>query len=480
MSDAIEDVVLPDQADAAFAAGDTSSAAVMYVTLLEAEPGDLFLYYRAALLLGRLGDGEGAARHLEIVSGRLAEEGQPLMALVAAKELGRYAEDRAGRLNRTICDLYGRGSDRLDARRRSLPPPLPERTGAPVESAVQGATDPRVLREMALDACEKAAEHWGAVNCVASSRTPPPYPGAPREGREDRRAAPQGREGRNSDPAKKVAFQPLLSELSSEELVSLVPLMALSVRRPGEVVIEQGAEGNAIFILVHGALKVARQQPGGETVQLATLGPGSFFGEMALLTDSPRTARVTCESAALVFEIDRGALERLAAHNEQVATVLANYSRRRLLRNLMATSPLFRLLDRTRRASLVELFESVVLEPGEAVVEEGSQSRRLYVVLTGAVEVTKQEGGDLLTLAELGPGQIFGEISLIKDRAATATVRAVGKTVLLSLSRRAFNHHVSEFPEVLAHIYRVVVEREETNLQLQTSDTVDVEEDLLI
>jgi len=160
--------------------------------------------------------------------------------------------------------------------------------------------------------------------------------------------------------------------------------------------------------------------------------------------------------------------------------VLANYSRRRLLRNLMGTSVLFQPLDPARRESLVELFESVVLEPGEMVVQEGQQSRRLYVVLTGAVEVSKREAGEVLRLAELGPGQLFGEISLIKDREATATVRALGKTVLLGLSRRAFNAHVSEFPEVLAHVYQVALDREEINFQLQSSDSVDVEEDLLI
>ena len=104
----------------------------------------------------------------------------------------------------------------------------------------------------------------------------------------------------------------------------------------------------------------------------------------------------------------------------------------------------------------------------------------MYVVLTGAVEVSKREAGEVLRLAELGPGQLFGEISLIKDREATATVRALGKTVLLGLSRRAFNAHVSEFPEVLAHVYQVALDREEINFQLQSSDSVDVEEDLLI
>ena len=226
-------------------------------------------------------------------------------------------------------------------------------------------------------------------------------------------------------------------------------------------------------------VRVTRQVEAGDGIHLARLGPGVFFGEMALLSDSPRTARVTCETAALLFEVDREALEGLALRNAGVARVLADYTRRRLLRNLMATSPLFEPLSQQRRESLVELFESRVFEPGDVVVQENQPSRVLHVVLSGSVSVSRAEPDGLLHLADLGPGQFFGEISLIQDRDATATVTATDKTVLLALSRESFNRHVAKYPEVLAHVYNVAVERGESNLRLEASDTLDVGEDLL-
>lgn len=443
-NDRIDPTDLVEQADAAYVRGKTEDALRMYIALLEANPANLHLWYRTAMLLGKLGDAAAAARHLDLAATRLAETGQLLLALAAVQELGRYDEEAKAERLRGIAALYGKGSSRLDVRRRSLPPPLPERV-AGTTAATREVTDVRVLREMALDACESAARRW--------AEAPPPG---------------------------KVGFHPLFSDLSPAELVAVEPLLQLRMLPAGEVVIEQGAEGRSFFVLVQGSVRVSRIAPDGETTQLARLRAGSFFGEMALLTDSPRVAQVTCETDVLVFELDRAALDQLAARSGQIARVLASYTRERLLHNLMATSPLFRPLDPGRRESLVQLFESVVLGPGEPVVAEGQASQRLYVVLSGSVLVTQGEGPEQLTLAELGPGQIFGEISLIKDRPATATVRAVGKTVLLSLTRDAFNRHVSQFPEVLAHVYRVALEREETNLQLAASEPVDVEEELLI
>lgn len=440
-----EAIATVEQADQAFALGRIEEAARIYPALLGADPEDLYLWLRAAALVGRLGDPESAARHLEHVGERLARSGDMLLALAAAAELAMHDEEAAKRGARLVASIFCKGSERVAERRASVPPPLPRPA-----VGVRPATDARdrvVLRELCLDACEKAAERW------------------------------QG--GARSAP-KKVPFYPLLSDLTADEIVAIEPSMELLARPAGDVVIKQGEEGSSIFLLARGALDVSQIVADGSAMHLAVLRAGSFFGEMALLTDSPRAAQVTCREPALLFEIRRAALEELAARNPGVAEVLARYTRQRLLRNLMSTSPLFQPLDGPRRSSLMELFESVVLEPGDVVVTEGQASEHLNVVLSGQVAVTRRDGDEILSLAELGPGQIFGEISLIKERPAGATVTARRRSVLLCLSRTSFNRHVAEYPEALAHIYKIAVDREETNLQLQRADTLDVGEDLLI
>ncbi len=84
-------------------------------------------------------------------------------------------------------------------------------------------------------------------------------------------------------------------------------------------------------------------------------------------------------------------------------------------------------LQRRSPGTLIDLFTSSVYGGGDPVVREGEQSEGLHVVLSGAVRVSKVEDSDALTLAELGPGQVFGEISLIQQNPAMATVSAIGK-----------------------------------------------------
>lgn len=74
----------------------------------------------------------------------------------------------------------------------------------------------------------------------------------------------------------------------------------------GDVVARQGAPADKFVIVLEGELEVVRQEPDDEPERIATLGPGDFFGEVAILTDSPRTAtlRATAPSALLTMERD--------------------------------------------------------------------------------------------------------------------------------------------------------------------------------
>ncbi len=440
----VDDVTLTEQADAAFTEGHLEDALRRYLRVLRADPRDLYVWYRAAALLGRLGERDAAVASLDRVAARFAESGQLMLALAAARELLDHAPDAGRERIRAVAELYAAGSPRLDRRHRAPPPPIPDRLADGGDEAA-GAADLRVLRELVVDACAEALRRAGE--------------------------APAG----GPLPA-----HPLLSDLAAPDLAALAPLMELRAVRSGEVVIAQGTEGRSFFIVVRGVVRVSLRTPAGEEVPLARLRAGAFFGEMALLTDSPRVASVTCETPVLLVELSRAELEDLAARSEGVASVLAAYTRDRLLRNLMAVSPLFQPLDQRRRETLIDLFESQVYPAGALVLDEGQPSEGLFVVLSGAVRVSRKDSGEELKLAELGPGQIFGEISLIQKRAATATVKALTKTVLLSLARATFNEHVRDFPEVVAHVYQVAVEREQRNLQLEAGQPVQVDEELLL
>ncbi len=87
-------------------------------------------------------------------------------------------------------------------------------------------------------------------------------------------------------------------------------------------------------------------------------------------------------------------------------------------------------------------------EDGALIFEEGDEGSCLYVVLSGVVRIEKR--GDVVTsvIAELGPGEMFGESAIIEGRERAACARAVGRTVLAAYDREAFLRALREDPEL--------------------------------
>jgi CRP-like cAMP-binding protein len=204
--------------------------------------------------------------------------------------------------------------------------------------------------------------------------------------------------------------------------------------------------GDSFYVICGGKVRVVRDE-GGNRKEVAVLDEGSFFGEMAILSGSPRTA--TVESASddtEVLEISATLLSQLSERHPQVAQALKKFCRQRLLANAMNHSALFQSFDAKDRRALIERFRTREVLKGAAIVSEGNRSDGLYVVLSGEVRVSKAGQA----LAQLHEGEIFGEMSLLTKAPATATVTATRRTSLLRLSRQDFEELIMSHPQILA------------------------------
>jgi CRP-like cAMP-binding protein len=93
----------------------------------------------------------------------------------------------------------------------------------------------------------------------------------------------------------------VISDLPREESATIdAPLQSLSAEE-GEVLARQGGPADKFFIVVDGELEVVSE--GGE--KLGSYGPGSFFGEMAIMRDSPRSATVRAAKASTLLALER-------------------------------------------------------------------------------------------------------------------------------------------------------------------------------
>ncbi|MCK5876948.1 MAG: cyclic nucleotide-binding domain-containing protein, partial [Candidatus Marithrix sp.] len=91
----------------------------------------------------------------------------------------------------------------------------------------------------------------------------------------------------------------------------------------GDVIVKQGDAGDSLFIVVEGVVGVQVQTDDGRTKEVARLGAGDFFGEMALLTGESRTATVIALVDTDVFELTKADIQPLIAEQPEVSKMVS-------------------------------------------------------------------------------------------------------------------------------------------------------------
>jgi CRP-like cAMP-binding protein len=241
-----------------------------------------------------------------------------------------------------------------------------------------------------------------------------------------------------------VAF---FSELPPELFPAAVKMVRLVRAGDGDLVFREGDPGSAFYFVAAGEVRVVA---GGKpiegrpsrAVELTRLLEGALFGEMALMTDQPRTASIQVVGEADLLEVSRAAVGELIRAVPVLAERLDRFARERLLKNLIATSPLFKPFDNQQQMELVRRFEGIDMAAGTTIIRENEIGQGLFVILLGEVEVV-QHGKPV---ARLRSGELFGEMALLGDSPTNAEVRTIVPTSILFLGRDYFRRLVSALP----------------------------------
>jgi CRP-like cAMP-binding protein len=126
---------------------------------------------------------------------------------------------------------------------------------------------------------------------------------------------------------------PLFQRLGAEVLAQIRDAARLREVPPDTVIVTEGDAGASLFIIVAGLLSVTQKGAGREARHIAQLVPGDVFGEMSLLTGSPRSATVTTSTSVTVLEISKADFEPILAAHPEVVVKLSELEAERLAAN---------------------------------------------------------------------------------------------------------------------------------------------------
>src|SRR5262249_52484500 len=170
-------------------------------------------------------------------------------------------------------------------------------------------------------------------------------------------------------------------------------------------------------------------------------------------------ATVTASEPTELLEITRELISEITQRSPEVLRTLMRFFRDRLLDRLLGSSPLFASLPDEAR-HIAERFVFLELEPELRVIFEGERTPGLFLLLCGEATVRR----DGVVLAQLSPGDVFGEMSLLTRGPATATIETRTKCWALELPREQFQEIMVTYPLLLEYVSTLADRRQRENL----------------
>jgi CRP-like cAMP-binding protein len=135
-----------------------------------------------------------------------------------------------------------------------------------------------------------------------------------------------------ADPLEVLRSVPLFHEIPESDLRAMAELVRERRQPKGSLIITQGDAGETLFLIKSGQVKISVVAEDGREVILSVLGPGSFFGEMALLDDQPRSAHVFAMEESVLLGLRREDFRAQLARSPELGVALLRELSRRLRR----------------------------------------------------------------------------------------------------------------------------------------------------
>jgi len=231
----------------------------------------------------------------------------------------------------------------------------------------------------------------------------------------------------------------LFSALEPEQVKVILDAVKEVIVEPGQRIINQGDNGDFMFIVENGALECYVKKDGEEKM-VKDVGAGDNFGELALLYNCNRAASVQAKEKSVCWQLDRETFNHIVKD--------AAAKKREKYEGFFNKVPLLNSVDAYGRSQVADALQTESQPTGSAIIKQGDKGDKFYIIEQGELEARKTgDGAD--QVFQLKEGDYFGELALLNNEPRAASVTAKSDVKLLTLDRRAFNRLLGPLRDML-------------------------------
>src|SRR4051812_19957415 len=213
----------------------------------------------------------------------------------------------------------------------------------------------------------------------------------------------------------------------------------------GQVIVREGEEADAFYVVVSGSARAIKQAENGDEVPLDVLRTGDSFGFVELIEETPRVATVRASEELQALRLDRAVFRALLRSNPEIRRWFDLPVRMHHLRRFLSTDSAFAGLSNDSLSILLDGLEEVRVPEGRLVFREGDPAGPAFVVRGGRARAFKHtETGAREDRTFLREGDVFGEASLFTGGTRTAGAAALGDLTLLAIPPATFKRLLAE------------------------------------
>jgi cAMP-dependent protein kinase regulator len=234
----------------------------------------------------------------------------------------------------------------------------------------------------------------------------------------------------------------LFSALDAKDLDILIGAMVEKNVEKDTRIIEQGADGDCLYVVESGQMDCFKKIDGEEKM-VKVCKAGDAFGELALLYNCPRAASVVAHEPCVLWELDRETFNHIVRD--------AASKRRERYEDFLKKVPILDTIEAYERLQMCDALQQETHQEGDEIVVQGEAGDKFYILEEGECKCMKvyTQGSPPQEVLQYKPGDYFGELALLNNETRAATVIAKTPCKTLTLSRRVFKTLLGPLEEIL-------------------------------